>query len=153
DNALARDAGLRVPQIGWLVGFLAAYVLVAVPLTLTVLRRRGRGELGWVALPLVALGFTAGGWLAGRGVRDDTTVAHATVVRISEAGAGATTGVGVVSNGGGRVTTTFRATWHATGTGNEWFGPRTPVVAAATNDGVALTQRLQPGEFGVRAAT
>ncbi|MBA2438678.1 MAG: hypothetical protein H0V52_10080, partial [Acidimicrobiia bacterium] len=33
DGALATDAGLRIPRLGWLVGFLGVYVLVAVPLT------------------------------------------------------------------------------------------------------------------------
>lgn len=153
DAALARDAGLRLPRLGWLVGFLAAYVLLAVPLTLTVLRRLGRGELGWVALPLVALAFTGGGYLAGRDLRSGATTAHATVVTSTALGAMATTNVGVVSTGGGTVTTTFPAPWRVATTGSAWSGPRTPVVAAQTNDGIELRQRLQPGEFGIRSAS
>ena len=153
DATLARDAGLRLPQLGWLVGFLAAYVLLAVPVTLTVLRRRGRGELGWVALPLVALAFTGGGYLAGRDLRSGTTTAHATVVTSSDVGAVATTSIGVVSIGGGTVATTFPATWAVAASASSWSGPRTPVVAAQTNDGIELRQRLQPGEFGIRSAT
>ena len=154
DVVLARDAGLRVAQLGWLVGFLATYVLVAVPLTLTVLRRLGRGELGWVVLPVVALAFTGGGYLAGRDLRDDATTAHATVLALSDAGAVATTSVGVVSGAGGTVGTTFPDSWvPATQANQGWWGPSPPVAAERTGDGLQLSQDLPPGAFGVRTAT
>jgi hypothetical protein len=59
-STLAADAGLRTPEIGWLVGFLVAYVVVAGPVVFFAVRRRGRPELAWVAVPLVALLFTSG---------------------------------------------------------------------------------------------
>ena len=43
---VARDAGLRMPDIGWLVGFLVAYVVVVGPLTFVLLRRTRRTRLG-----------------------------------------------------------------------------------------------------------
>ena len=153
DAALARDAGLRLPELSWLVGFLGVYVVVAVPLTLTILRRRGRGELGWVALPLVALAFTGGGYLAGRDLRSGATASHATIVNTTAVGAVATTTVGVVSNAGGTVSTTFPAGWVPEVAGTFRFGPGTPVSAVETNDGIELRQRLQPGEFGIRSAS
>ncbi|CAA9261634.1 MAG: hypothetical protein AVDCRST_MAG20-2688, partial [uncultured Acidimicrobiales bacterium] len=153
DTALARDAGLRLPKLSWLVGFLAAYVVVAVPVTLTVLRRRGRGELGWVVLPLVALVFTGAGYLAGRDLRSGAVAAHATFVSSTGEGAVATSSVGLVSNAGGSVTTSFPTGWVPAATGDPWSGPRTPVATTQTNDGIELRQRLQPGEFGIGSAT
>ena len=153
DAALARDAGLRLPKLSWLVGFLGVYVVVAVPVTLTILRRRGRGELGWVALPLLALAFTGGGYLAGRDLRSGATASHATIVSSTAAGAVATSSVGVVSQAGGTVTTTFPAGWVPSVSGAFGRGPGTTVSAVETNDGTELRQRLQPGEFGIGAAT
>jgi len=153
DGALARDAGVRLPKLSWLVAFLAAYVVVAVPVTLTVLRRRGRGELGWVVLPLVALAFTGGGYLAGRDLRSGATASHATIVVSTGARAVATTSVGVVSDAGGTVATTFPTGWVPAASGTSWSGPRTPVAAVQTNDGIELRQRLRPGEFGIGSAT
>lgn len=152
DTALARDAGLRLPKLSWLVGFLAAYVVVAVPVTLTVLRRRGRGELGWVVLPLVALAFTGAGYLAGRDLRSGAVASHATFVSSTGVGAVATSSVGVVSDAGGTVATTFPSGWLPAASGDPWSGPTTPVAAIQTNDGIELRQRLQPGEFGIGSA-
>lgn len=155
DFALARDAGLRIPELGWLVGFLLAYVLLAVPLTLTILRRFGRGELGWLVLPLVAVLFTGGAYLAGRELRNEATTSHATVLALSPVGAQATTNLGVTSQNGGDVVSTFPATWAAVPGGNsQFFGrPSSPVRAELTNDGLELRQRLDPGGFAVRAAS
>lgn len=153
DATLAFDAGLRIPQLGWLVGFLLAYVLVAVPLTLTVLRRTGRGELGWLVLPLVSLVFTGAGYLAGRDLRDDAVTSHGTVLTLTDVGARATAHLGAVSNAGGTVTTSFPASWSVVPSGNQFFGPTAPVAAGLTNEGLELRQRLQPGQFGITAAT
>lgn len=153
DATLAFDAGLRIPQLSWLVGFLLAYVLVAVPLTLTVLRRMGRGELGWLVLPLVSLAFTGVGYLAGRDLRNDAVTSHGTVLTLTDVGARATTHLGAVSNAGGTVATTFPASWSVVPSGNQFSGPTAPVAAGQTNDGLELRQRLQPGQFGITAAT
>lgn len=155
DIALARDAGLRIPELGWLVGFLLAYVLLAVPLTLTILRRFGRGELGWLVLPVVAVLFTGGAYLAGRELRNEATTSHATVLALSPVGVQATTNLGVTSQNGGEVVSTFPATWTPVPSGNgQSFGrPSSPVQAERTNDGLELRQRLDPGGFAVRAAS
>ena len=152
DGALATDAGLRIPRLGWLVGFLAVYVLVAVPLTLTVLRRRGRGELGWVALPLVALVFTAASYAAGREARGDTTTAHATVVHASDGGALATTALGIVSRDGGRVEVDYPRRWVPAGRSVSSSGPPTQVSASIGAEGTSISQELDVGQFGVHRA-
>jgi hypothetical protein len=152
DGALATDAGLRVPQLGWLVGFLAAYVVVTV-LTLTLLRRRGRGELGWVVLPLVALVFTAASYGAGREARGDTTTAHATVVHATEAGALATTSVGIVSPDGGRVSADYPRRWAPAGRAVSSGGPPSRLRATLGSDGITIGQQLDVGQFGVHRAS
>jgi hypothetical protein len=149
DRALATDAGLRIPQLGWLVGFLLLYVLVAVPLTLTVLRRRGRGELGWVALPLVALVFTGVAYVAGRQARGETDVAHATILHTTPAGAMATTTVGVVSPGGGSVDVLYPHRWTPAGRSFSSGGPPADLAASLGPEGTTVRQRLDVGQFGV----
>jgi hypothetical protein len=153
ETALAADAGLSIPRLGWLVGFLAVYVLVAVPLTLTVLRRRGRGELGWVVLPLVALVFTAASYGAGREARGGTTAAHATVVHVTDAGALATTSVGIVSPDGGRVETGYPRRWAPAGRSAPMGGPPLRLAATIGSDGTSIGQDLDVGQFGVHRAT
>lgn len=153
DGALATDAGLRIPRLGWLVGFLGVYVVIAVPLTLTVLRRRGRGELGWVVLPLVALVFTAASYGAGREARGGATAAHATVVHVTDGGAVATTNVGVVSPDGGQVEANYPRRWTPAGRSMWSGGPPTRLRASLTSDGTTISQDLDVGQFGVHRAS
>ena len=152
DGTLARDAGLRVPRLGWLVAFLVVYVAVAVPLTLTVLRRRGRGELGWVALPLVALVFTAVSYGVGQEARGGTTVAHATVLHTSPAGAVAASSVGVISPDGGSVEFGYPRRWSPSGRSNASSAPPTASVATLGPSGTTVRQQLDVGQFGVQRA-
>lgn len=152
DRALAADAGLRIPRLGWLVGFLLAYVLVAVPLTLTVLRRRGRGEWGWVALPLVALAFTGVAYGAGRQARGEAKLAHATVLHTTPAGAVATTTVGMVSHSGGRAEVLYPHRWAPAGRSIASGGPPAELAATLGPEGTTVAQRLDVGQFGVHRA-
>jgi hypothetical protein len=153
DGALATDAGLALPRLGWLVAFLLVYVLVAVPLTLTLLRRGGRGELGWVVLPLVALVFTAASYGAGREARGGTTAAHATVVHVTQGGAVATTSVGTVSPDGGQVEVAYPRRWTPAGRSVSSGGPPTQLRATLTSGGTSISQQLDIGQFGVHRAT
>ena len=57
-NSLAGDAGLRLPRLTILLGFLGLYIVVVGPITALVLRRRRRPEMAWVAVPTLALLFT-----------------------------------------------------------------------------------------------
>ncbi len=149
DRTLATEAGLRIPRLSWLVAFLVVYVLVAVPLTLTLLRRRGRGELGWVALPLVALAFTGVAYGAGRQARGEAKVAHATVLHTTPAGAMATTTVGLVSRSGGTAEVVYPHRWTPAGRSITSGGPPAELAATLGPEGTTVRQRLDVGEFGV----
>ncbi|MGH9183317.1 MAG: hypothetical protein ACRDZ9_05825 [Acidimicrobiales bacterium] len=155
--ALAGDAGLRVPELGWLLGFLALYVVVAVPVVLTVLRRGGRGELGWVALPALALAFAAAGYLAGRGLRSGATVAHGTILQTTAVGAQASVTLGVVSRSGGTVRTSYPPGWQVAGTPADPFWGGNPLgsdlVVALGADQVVSRTRLATGQFSVQTGT
>lgn len=58
-SALRDAAGVVVPGRGFVLGVLAAYVVVLVPLNGLVCRLLGRVEWAWIAAPVVAVGFTA----------------------------------------------------------------------------------------------
>ena len=55
-------------------------MLVAGPVVFFVVRRRGHPELAWVAVPLVAVLFTAGSYVGGRGLRDTTRQVDTSIV-------------------------------------------------------------------------
>lgn len=51
------------PPLGWIIVVLAAYSLVAIPVTFWGLTRTGKRGLAWVTLPVLAAVTTAGLWL------------------------------------------------------------------------------------------
>lgn len=58
DRDMRNAPELKSPSVPVIMGFLAIYTLGAIPLLYTVLKRSGKRELAWVALPGVAAGFT-----------------------------------------------------------------------------------------------
>jgi hypothetical protein len=148
-DSLARAAGFRLPRISWLVGFLVVYVIVIGPGLFVILRRRGRSELAWVAIPLAAFLFTGGSYVAGRTLRQATEMVHGTVVTTGTTGARAITYLGVVSRRGGTVSVAFPPGWLA-GAGED-----RGVDASALNR-VTIGSRgpegrlpLETGQFGL----
>lgn len=147
-SALANDAGLRVPRLGWLLLFLIAYAAIVGPLTAIVLGRVRRTELAWVVIPAVALVFTAGTWAVAKGLRASTGTAYAEVVESSPAGARATTFVGIAARGRTNTSVTSAGrTWTARqhSSGN---GPSSANIALGPN-GPEASLRLASGQFGV----
>ncbi|MEO0529034.1 MAG: hypothetical protein AAF266_00505 [Planctomycetota bacterium] len=59
-DVLRESAGVSVPDAGFVIGCLAAYLLVLVPLNWGFFSAIGRVELAWAAAPVIAL---AGGWV------------------------------------------------------------------------------------------
>lgn len=58
-QAVAAISGLRLPSVGQLLLFLAAYTLVIGPINFLVLRRLRRRELAWITVPVLVLLFSA----------------------------------------------------------------------------------------------
>ena len=149
-HSLAGAAGLRVPAVRWLVGFLAVYVIVVGPVLFLVVRRRGRPELAWVAVPLVALLFTTGSYAAGRGVRRATRLVHASILNTGPAGTTAHTYLGVFSRSGETV---------GIGLPPGWLPAAVPEMegsilsrlesVAQTADGPDVRLPLDAGQFGL----
>ncbi len=152
-DSLAVDAGLRVPLIGPLIGFLLAYVLVVGPITAIVLNKRGRSELAWVVIPLVALLFTGGSYLGARVLRHGTELAHATVIESSDAGAAATTYAGVAARGAAEPELEFDRAWSAAASPTSAMasmrGQAGDASVVITPRGPAAHLSLRAGEFGV----
>jgi hypothetical protein len=147
-STLAADAGLRTPEIGWLVGFLVAYVVVAGPVVFFAVRRRGRPELAWVAVPLVALLFTSGSWAVGRNLRKATELVHASILSTGTGGPVASTYVGVFSRSGETARIGFPSGW-STGTFADVGGAATPNLVTQTSDGPEARLALTTGQFGM----
>lgn len=112
-DALARDAGFRLPHLSWLVGFLTAYVVVVGPALFILLRRRHRPELAWIVIPLIAVVFTAASWAGGRNLRTATQTVHGTVLSTGTSGSSAITYLGVSSRSGGTLRIGWPAGWRA----------------------------------------
>lgn len=150
-STLAADAGLRSPEIGWLVAFLAVYVVVVGPVVFFAVRRRGRPELAWVAVPLVALLFSSGSWAVGRNLRKATELVHATVLTDSAGGPLATSYVGVFSRSGETARIGFPAGW-SSGRFVD-FPAATPTLLTQTAGGPEARLPLDTGQFGMVHAT
>jgi hypothetical protein len=147
-STLATDAGLRTPEIGWLVAFLAVYVVVVGPAVFFAVRRRGRPELAWVAVPLVAILFSSGSWAVGRNLRKATELVHATVLTNGAGGPLATSYVGVFSRAGETARIGFPAGW-SSGTFVDFGAAATPTVVTQTAAGPEARLPLDTGQFGM----
>ena len=151
-STLASDAGLRTPEIGWLVGFLVAYVVIVGPVVFFAARRRGRPELAWVAIPLVALLFTSGSWAVGRNLRNATELVHASVLTPGAGGPLATSYVGVFSRSGETARIGFPAGW-STRFPPDVGGAARPSLVTRTAAGPEARMPLNAGQFGMVQAT
>ena len=151
-RALADEAGLQVPRLGWLVAFLVVYVLVAGPLLFLVLRRRGRPEMAWVAVPLVAVLFTAGSYVGGRGLRDTTRQVDTSILTTGVTGSTADTWLGVFSAGGQTSRIRFGPGWLPAGSSD--IDPTQSLSALTiTADGTEGSLPLDAGQFGIVASS
>ena len=151
-SSLASDAGLRTPEIGWLVGFLALYVVVVGPVVFYAVRRRNRPELAWVAVPLVALLFSSGSWAVGRNLRNATELVHASILSSGTGGPVATSYVGVFSRSGETARIGFPAGW-SSGPFAPFGQAAAPSVINQTAEGPEARLPLDPGQFGMVQAT
>ncbi len=146
---LARDAGLRTPEIGWLVGFLAVYVVAVGPALFFVVRRRGRPELAWIAIPLIAIVFSSGSYVVGRNLRKATQLVHGTVLSTGPAGPVATVYVGVASRSGETARIGFPFGWASGAFPDLGPGAGTPSGVNLTGEGPEIRVPLETGQFGL----
>ncbi len=149
-DTVARDTGLELARLGWLLGYLAVYVAIAGPIAFMVLRRLRRTNLVWVAVPVVAVLFVGVSWFAGSDLRRGTQAAHGSVVVSGPGGSSATSHVGVVSRNGGDGRVTFPAGWTAGTLDTGFFGGVSNGAAVVpTAQGVEGRVGLDAGQFGV----
>lgn len=147
-QVLANEAGLQVPRLGWLVTFLVLYVLVAGPVVFLVVRRQRRPELAWVAVPLVAVMFTAGAYVGGRGLRNTTRQVATSVLTTGAMGTTADTWTGLFSARGQTSRLLFPPGWLPGGE-SDIQGPTPLASVTLTADGAEATIPLDPGQFGI----
>jgi hypothetical protein len=168
-DSVARDAGLRIPDVGWLLGFLVAYVVIVGPVTFVLLRRVRRSGLAWVAVPLVAVLFTGVAFVAGSSLRSDARASHGSVVESSPLGDRVVSYVGLVSRDGRDPTALFPEGWHAGGLdpnalsdmgdpfmvgerGVATDGTQSPVAVAGDDGRPGVKLPLSAGDFGMVTA-
>ncbi|MGI8809314.1 MAG: hypothetical protein ACR2KK_16050 [Acidimicrobiales bacterium] len=147
-STLASDAGLRTPEIGWLVGFLAVYVIMVGPVLFFAVRRRGRPELAWVAVPLVAIVFSSGSYVVGRNLRNATQLVHASVLSSGPAGPSATSYIGVFSRSGETARVGFPVGW-TSGPSADMGRAVTASLLTRTPEGPDAQLPLEAGQFGM----
>jgi hypothetical protein len=133
------DGGLRVPSIGWLVGFLVVYVVLAGPVLFVVLRRLRRDIWAWLVVPGMAGLFALVAFAIGSDLRSGAEASHGSVVHTSPAGTRVLSYVGLASRHGGKVRAEFPETWSATG----YAGTvdRMQVDVAGPGGGVRMVER------------
>ncbi|MBW3642454.1 MAG: hypothetical protein KY447_06015 [Actinobacteria bacterium] len=155
-DALAVDAGLRVPGIGWLLAFLVLYVVVVGPVTAVVLGRRRRAELAWLVIPAVAVVFTGLSYVGARQVRGSTKLAHGTTVEFDAGGARSTTFVGLAARGREAKQISFPDGWTAsanpTTATSRFTGAPATTSTELTRRGPAARLELGAGQFGIASA-
>jgi hypothetical protein len=150
---VAGDAGVKAARLSWLRVFLIVYVIVVGPLVALALARAQRREWLWAAVPLVAVGFTAGAWFAGKENRDQVVRAHGSMVYLVP-GQRATvqTFAGTMSQNGGTAKVETPEDWRPALSSNINFGNVGGASTMRWRDR-ELSLSLQPGQFGVAAVT
>ncbi len=165
-DSLAGDAGLRLPRLAALLGFLGVYIVVVGPLTAFVLRRRRRPELAWVAVPALALLFTGVAWAGGNQLRPGAGLAHASLLNTDSQGAVATSWVGFTRRQAGTAQVDLPAGWtvepaQRNGIGSlPTSGPASAAAGAggsgaggSAGPGITTRLPLASGEFGLLKAS
>ncbi|MEW6472902.1 MAG: hypothetical protein AB1679_11575 [Actinomycetota bacterium] len=165
-DSLARDAGLRLPRLPWLLGFLGVYIAVVGPVTGLVLRWRRRPDLAWVVVPGLAVVFTVLAYVAGNQLRPGAGLAHGSIVETGTSGPVATSWVALTRRTAGTAHVDLPQGWGVEGTValNSQFGRcfgdgcpgnadlEAPSVGAG-EAGPEVRLPLSSGEFGVFKAS
>ena len=79
-DALAGKQASAAPTI-WQIGeFLAAYIILLIPINYFLLKRLDRREMAWVSIPILIVGFTATSYVMALGIKGGLLSANRTVV-------------------------------------------------------------------------
>ncbi len=151
-ESLSQSGRFRRPTIGWLLTFVLGYVALAGPVNFIVLARMKRRELAWITVPILAIVFAAGAFVAGRGVRNVPIVQGVAIVTIDGSGERDLVALGVLSRTGGTEHVRLSGDWLTDailpGAGAADQIPR----VVADRDGVDVGFNLSIGAFGTAAA-
>ena len=148
-SELAEAADLRLPGSRALGIMLAFYVVLAGPIVFLLVRRFHRGQLAWVAIPLLAVGSTGVVFTAGSSLRRSLSSAQVTVYETGPSGTVATTWSLLANKQGGEVGVTLPEGWVAGGS-NDAMDMAVPDVVfrgdanIAIAGGVGVPGRTEP---------
>ncbi|MFB3880310.1 MAG: hypothetical protein ACE149_03555 [Armatimonadota bacterium] len=95
-DAATYTPAAALPPFWLLLGFLAAYIIVLVPVNYAVLKRWDRRELAWVTTPVIVIVFTLGAYAVGYGMRGGQTELNRLAVIETARGGGLARGRGYV---------------------------------------------------------
>jgi len=133
----------EIPAIPFLALFLAGYLLAVGPLVSVVLRRRGRPELAWAAVPVVALVFAAGPLALGGSTEGGSTVTSQVLTWWVDGVGEQRVAAAWQTPTSGRVAATLDGTgWSATA----WGGQISNAVVSRTDSATTTSGQLRGGE-------
>lgn len=136
-----RSGNLR---LSWFVGFLVVYLLLVGPANYLLLKRRGRKELLWVTVPVLALVFSGVAYGLARGSRGGVEMATAGVVFATQSGQEGRA-VAIVSSGtGGDRTFSFPTKAAVAPSFLPFFGSSQKGSTQLTSDGARVTVQTAP---------
>jgi hypothetical protein len=148
---LSDDAGVRLPSGVRLAIMLVLYVVVAGPLAYLLVRRIGRRQLAWAAIPLLAITSTGVVVGAGGSLRRASQSAHVTIYETGPGGTTATTW-SLLSRprDKGDVGVRLPDGWSAAADVTQLMTDQvSPVRVTTTADGLEATTRPPTGGFGL----
>jgi hypothetical protein len=153
-NALVKDAGLRLNRLGPVLVLLGVYVFAVGPVMFFVLRRLKRLPAGWIAIPALALLGTGLVIFAGQKTRQGASAAHGTIYEVSPGGTDAHVTALVMARSPGERGVRLPAGWLPTvspfGFGFGFDG--TALKQRYTDEGSALGRQLASGQAATMAA-
>ena len=79
-DALAGKQASAAPTIWQIGGFLAAYILLLIPINYFLLKRLDRREMAWISIPILIVGFTATSYVMAQGIKGGLLSANRAVV-------------------------------------------------------------------------
>lgn len=148
-NAIAADAGFQAARVGWLVGFLAIYVLVTGPIAYLVLKRMRRPGLLWGVVPALAALFTVGAAVVGGSQQHTNRAGYAMLVESTPAGSWSFGSIGALAKGGS-LRSTLPEGWRPAITGNPFMGnggTQSNVRSTLTKAGTEVSIATGVGQF------